>query len=69
MLIIPCIDNDLFIKIHQQMNNLVFTELYYIKPLKTPTCFDPSGMYGLPDDDHTEIETCTSLMFYCHIAV
>ena len=23
------------------MHSLVFTQLYYIKTLKTPTCFDP----------------------------
>jgi len=27
--------------VHQQMHNILFAQLYYIKTLKSPTCFDP----------------------------
>jgi hypothetical protein len=56
LLLIPCIGNEWFVIIYQQVHNFLFTQLCYIEH-----CFmQDHFMYFLPDNDASSIETCRS---------
>jgi hypothetical protein len=63
MLLIPCIGNEYFIMIYQQIN-FVFTWLYYSKTLKVPTCFDPWGIIIRESVNQLTIHKLTTCILY-----